>query len=86
MIIKSLKDVIVKMMVWMFIKNVLILHGFLNVIIFDRKSQFVSDFWKKFYKIINMNRRLLTTYYPQTNKMIERINSTMKVYLKIFID
>ena len=62
-IIKFLKNVIVEMTVWMFIKNILALHEPPNTIIFDKKSQFVSDFWERFCKIININRRLSTVYY-----------------------
>ena len=33
-----------------------------------------------------MNRRLSTAYYPQTDRSIEKINSTIKAYLRAFID
>ena len=70
----------------MFIKNVLALHGSPNTIIFDKKPQFVNDFWKRFCKIININKRLLTVYYSQTDGVTERINLIIKAYFKTFIN
>ena len=43
-IIKPLKDAIIEMMVWIFIKNVLVLYKPLYIITLDRKPQFISNF------------------------------------------
>ena len=85
-IIKPLKDATVKMMVWMFIENILALHGLSHAITSDRGPQFVSDFWKRFCEILKMDRRLSTAYHPQTDGSTERMNSTIEVYLRAFIN
>ena len=70
----------------MFIQDILLLHKFSSVIIFDRNPQFVSNFWKRFYKIININKRLLTAYHLQTDRLIEKINLIVKAYFRAFVE
>ena len=70
----------------MFIKNVLALYGLLCVITSNRRSQFISNFWKKFCEIFKIDRKLLTIYYPQIDKLIERINLIIKIYFRVFVD
>ena len=69
----------------MFIQDILLLHRPPSAITSDKSLQFMSDFWKRFYKIIDMDRRLLTVYYPQTDRLIEKINLIIKAYLRIFV-
>ena len=70
----------------MFIENVLILHRPPHAITSNKEPQFVSDFWKRFYKILKMDKRLSITYHPQTDKSTEKINLIIKTYLRAFIN
>ena len=70
----------------MFIENILALYEPLYIIILNRGSQFISNFWKKFYKIFKMDRKLLIVYYLQIDRLIKKINFIIKIYLRAFID
>ena len=70
----------------MFIENVLTLYGLLHIITSDKRFQFINDFWKRFYKILKMDRRLSTAYYPQIDRLAEKINSIIETYLRTFIN
>ena len=70
----------------MFIENILILHKSSNIIIFNKKPQFINDFWERFCKIIDINKRFLMIYYLQIDKMTERMNLTIKTYFRIFVN
>lgn len=47
-------------------------YGLLDIIVSDRGSIFISKFWSLFYYFLKIKRRLLKTFYPQTNSQIER--------------
>ena len=46
----------------------------------------MSDFWKRFCKIIGMDRRLSTAYYLQTDGLTERMNLMIEAYLRAFVE
>jgi len=36
--------------------------------------------------LLGIQTKLLTAYYPQTDRQIERINQELEQYLRVFID
>ena len=52
----------------MFIKKVFRIYELLALIIFDRDSQFVIIIWKSFYKRLDIQVKLFTTFHSKTNK------------------
>ena len=36
--------------------------------------------------LLGIQTKLLTAYYPQTDRQIERINQELEKYLRVFID
>ena len=61
-------------------------HGVLDSIISDRGAIFTSKFWSSLYYFLGIKRRLSTTFHPQTDGQIEQQNSTMKAYLRAFVN
>ncbi|TPX39388.1 hypothetical protein SeLEV6574_g07250 [Synchytrium endobioticum] len=53
-------------------------------IISDRGAQFKSKLWRALWNLIGCSPALSTSYHPQTDGNTERINQTMKGYLRSF--
>ena len=61
-------------------------HGPLVSIITDWGSLFKSKFWSLLCYFLETKRKLSTAFHLQTNGWIERQNSTVKIYLRAFIN
>ena len=61
-------------------------HGLPDSIVSDRGSVFTSKFWSSLCYFLSIKRRLSTAFYPQTDGQTERQNSTMKAYLRAFVN
>ncbi|OMJ12683.1 Retrovirus-related Pol polyprotein from transposon [Smittium culicis] len=62
-------------------------YGIPTQIITDRGSNFLSDITLEFYKNLEIKHTPTTTYRPQSNGQVERLNRTLKSTLsKICID
>ena len=55
------------------------------VIIFDKNSKFVSNFWQKIFKLLNIKIFIIIVYHSQTNKQFERTNQTIELVLRYLI-
>ena len=73
-------------LVRLFSDNVWKLHGLLESVILNRGPQFVAGLIKELNKILEIETKLLTAFYPQTNKQTERSNQELEQYLRIYID
>ena len=61
-------------------------HDLPNSIVTDRGSLFTSKFWSLLCYFLSIKRRLSTAFHPQTDGQIKRQNSTMKAYLRAFVN
>ena len=57
-----------------------------DFIISDRGPQFVSNFWKEFYRILNIKLKLSTAYHPQIDGQTEIINQYIDQRLRPFVN
>jgi hypothetical protein len=55
-------------------------------IILDRGPQFISDFWAKFCRLLNIKFKLSTAHHPQTDGQTEIINQYLEQRLRSFIN
>jgi IS30 family transposase len=69
-----------------FLERVVMYHWLLDYIVLDHGSQFLSNFWTTLCSKMEIKRRLLTAYYPQTNGLTERMNAVVEVYLQAYIN
>ena len=73
-------------LVRLFRDNVWKLHGLPESIVSDRGLQFAAEIIKELNSMLEIETKLLTVFYPQTDGQIERINQELKQYLRFFVD
>ena len=61
-------------------------HGLPDSFVTNRGSLFILKFWSSLCYFLGIKRRLFTVFNPQTNGQTERQNSTMKTYLRAFVN
>jgi len=61
-------------LVRLFKDNMWKLHGLLESIVLDRELQFVAEMTKELNRILGIETKLSTSYYPQTDRQTERMN------------
>jgi transposase InsO family protein len=59
-------------------------YGVLKGIISDRGSIFTSQYWSDFAYKAYIKYKLSTAFYPQTDGQTERMNKTLKQYLRCY--
>ena len=59
--------------------------GIPKAIISDRDSKFMSEFWQKLFKLLEIKLLVSTAYHPQTDSQSERTNQTAEIALQFFI-
>ena len=58
------KTVTTEDMAWFYIRDIYRYQGPPESIVSDRGPQFVSNFWKKFYKNLNIKLKFSTAFHP----------------------
>ena len=58
----------------LFRDNMWKLHGLPESIVSDRGPQFAAEMTKELNRILEIETKLLTSYHPQTNRQMERMN------------
>ena len=70
----------------LFRDNIWKLHGLSESIISDRGSQFAIGLMKELNKILRIESKMSTVFYPQTDRQTKRINQELEQYLRMFVD
>jgi IS30 family transposase len=68
-----------------FMKEVFRLHDMPREIIFDRDTNFTSNFWKSLMTGLKTKLLFSTTYHPQTNGQTERVNQILEDMLRMHV-
>ena len=55
-------------------------------IVSDWGTQFVSYFWLALCDILGIKAQLFTAFHPETDRQTERINITIKMYLRMYMN
>jgi transposase InsO family protein len=69
-----------------FMARIYALHEAPNTIISDRRTQFISEFWRKLSARLSITLKHSSAYHPETNGQTEKINAILKQYLKAYIN
>ena len=69
-------------LVW---ENVVKLHGVPTAIYSDRGTQFTSQFWKTLWGLTGTQLKFSTAYHPQSQGIVERMNSIVSQSLRCLI-
>jgi len=70
----------------LFRDNMWKLHGLLESIISDRGLQFAAELMKELNRMLGIETRLSTVFYPQTDGQTEQMNQELEQYLQFFIE
>jgi hypothetical protein len=65
----------------LFLDNIYRICRLLNDIVSYKETQFTSNFWRGLFQVLGVKINLFTTYHPQTNGQIERVNQILEQYL-----
>ncbi len=71
---------------WILQDHVYAKHGMPQVVISDRGPQFVSQFMKELYRMLNITLNVSMAFHPQTDGQPARVNQEVEKYLWIFIN
>jgi hypothetical protein len=61
-------------------------HGMPKTIISDRDKLFTSNYWATLMAAIGTQRKLSTSFHPETDGQTERTNRTLKQYLRTYVN
>ena len=70
---------------YIFIREVVRLHGLPKKIVLDRDPKFTSNFWKGLFKDFETNINLSTMYHPEAYGKIERTNRIIEDMLRMYV-
>ncbi|KAJ1694535.1 hypothetical protein LUZ63_011233 [Rhynchospora breviuscula] len=68
-----------------FLDNIYKLHGLPVSIISDRDPIFTSQFWRELMHKLGVQLNLSTSYHPQTDGQVERVNQCVESYLRSMV-
>jgi len=70
----------------LFRNNVWKLHGLPESVVSDRGPQFAAELTKELNRMLGIQTKLLTAFYPQTDGQTECMNQELEQYLQFFVD
>jgi len=70
----------------LFTEHVFKLHGLPKIIISDRDPKFTSKFWKSLFKTLETQLRFSTAFHPESDGQTERLNQTLEIMLRHYVD
>jgi len=73
-------------LVKLFKDNVWKLHGLPESVISDRRPQFAAGLTKELNKMLGIETKLSTAYYPETDRQTERTNQELEQYLRMYVN
>ena len=73
-------------LVRLFRNNVWRLHGLPESVVSDRRLQFAIELTKELNRMLGIQMKLSTAFYPQTDGQTEHMNQKLEQYLRFFVD
>ena len=70
----------------LFRDNMWKLYKLFKSVISDQGPRFAAGLMKKLNKMLGIKKKLSTTFHPQTDRQIERMNQKLEQYLRMYID
>lgn len=61
-------------------------HGLPRQLITNRRTTFISEFWKSLIEQLGVKHKLSTAFHPQTDRQTEQLNQTLEQYLRSYIN
>ena len=79
-------DILVEGLARLFRDNMWKLYKLPESVVSDQEPQFVTQLIRELNRILGIETKLLTSFYLQTDRQIERMNQKLEQYLQFFID
>ena len=80
------EETLVEGLARLFRDNMWKLHRLPESIVSDSGPQFAAKIMKELNKMLEIETKLLTSYYLQTNRQMERMNQELEQYLRFFVN
>jgi transposase InsO family protein len=74
-----------KEVAWLFLKEVIRLHGVPDSIVSDRDTKFTSIFWRELQRLMGIKLLMSTAFHPQTDGATERANRSIGQVLRALV-
>lgn len=71
---------------WLFVNEIVKLHGLPESIVSDRDSKFTSVFWREIHRVLGTKLLMSTSFHPQTDGATERANRSIGQILRSVVD
>ena len=72
-----------KEVAWLFLKEVVRLHGVTELIVLDCDTKFTSMFWCELHKLMGTKLLMSTAFHPQTDGTTEWANHSIGQILRM---
>lgn len=70
---------------WLYVKEIVCLHGVAESIVSDRDAKFTSAFWKELQRLLGTRLLMSTAFHPQTDGATERANRSITQILRAVV-
>lgn len=70
---------------WVFIREIVCLHGLPESIVSDRDSKFVSKWWHEVHRVLGVKLLMSTSFHPQTDGHTEIVNRSTTQILRLCV-
>lgn len=67
---------------WLYVKEIVRLHGVADSIVSDRDAKFTSKFWREVHRLLGTRLLMSTAFHPQTDGVTERANRSINQILR----
>jgi hypothetical protein len=71
---------------YLFLKEIVRLHGLPDSIVSDRDTKFTSRFWRELHRLMGTRLLMSTSFHPQTDGVTERANRSVAQILRTLIN
>lgn len=70
----------------LFLNQVYRLHGLPTALVSDRDKIFTSNFWNELFRFADVKLQMSSSYHPQSDGQMERLNRSMETFLRCFVN
>jgi len=85
-IIATIEETLAEGLARLFRDNMWKLHRLPESVVSDRGPQFAAELTKELNRMLGIEIRLSTTFYPQTDGQMKQMNQELEQYLRLFME